>query len=50
MAHRRADEQEKEDEKEAAVPRIAMDYFFMSVEDEAACKNPMFVMVDEQTG
>ena len=31
------------------VPRVSMDYFFMSKDDEAASRNPVFVMVDEQT-
>ncbi len=32
------------------VPRVAMDYFFMTQEDQAANKNPVMGMVDEQTG
>ena len=32
------------------IPRIAMDYFFMSQEDEKASGNPLLVMVDESTG
>ena len=35
---------------EFAVPRISMDYFFMSKQDEAAQVNPLLVMVDEGTG
>ena len=38
------------EEGEACVPKISMDYFFMSKEDEATKKNPMIVMVDEQSG
>ena len=37
----------EEDEK---IPRISMDYFFMSKEDEKAHANPLIVMVDESTG
>lgn len=40
-----------EDEKfEMQVPRISMDYFFASQEDEKANQNPIIAMVDEQTG
>ena len=35
---------------EFAVPRISMDYFFMSKQDESASVNPLLVMVDEGTG
>ena len=37
------------DQDEDRVPRISMDYFFMSKEDEKANKNPLLVMVDEET-
>ncbi len=37
----------KEDE---AVPKISMDYFFMSKKDEEAKENPLIVMMDEETG
>ena len=46
--HKKVDRDEGEEE--SAVPRISMDYFFLSEEDEKACKNPMVVMVDEKTG
>ena len=36
--------------EEIKVPRIHMDYFFMSREDEAASSNPMLVIVDERSG
>ena len=36
--------------KRSGVPKIAMDYFFMSNADEAASRNPLCVMVDEGTG
>ena len=36
--------------EEIKVPRVHMDYFFMSREDETANKNPMLVMVDEKSG
>ena len=44
MANRDKEETERE------VPRVAIDYFFMSQEDERAQDNPMVVMVDERTG
>ena len=31
-------------------PRVHMDYFFMSREDESASSNPLFVMADEKSG
>ena len=34
----------------ARVPKITMDYFFMSKADEQANENPVIVMVDEDTG
>ena len=40
----------EEDKKRSGVPRIAMDYFFMSKEDDEAQKNPLIVLVDEETG
>ena len=39
-----------EDAKHSGIPKIAMDYVFMSVADEAASSNPVLVMVDEATG
>ena len=41
---------ESSDSKEAEVPRISMDYFFMSERDTKASENPIFTMVDEETG
>ena len=32
------------------VPKISMDYFFMSQEEEEAKENPLIVMMDEETG
>ena len=32
------------------VPRVHMDYFFMSREDEEASKNPLLVVADERSG
>ena len=32
------------------VPRVSLDYFFMSSGDEAASSNPILVMLDESTG
>ena len=46
MAHRNR----KKDEKDAEVPRIVMDYFFLTEEDRVAEKNPMMIMKDERTG
>jgi len=34
---------------ELKVPRISMDYFFMSMEDEVASENPCIIMVNEET-
>ena len=39
-----------DDAKASGVPKIAMDYVFMSVADERASSNPVLVMVDEATG
>ena len=39
-----------EAQKTSGVPRISMDYFFMSSADESASANPMLVMMDESTG
>lgn len=39
-----------EDEAMAAVPRVSMDYFFMSKEDEKASTNPCLVMKNEDSG
>jgi hypothetical protein len=36
--------------EEVEVPRVHFDYFFMSREDEEACKNPLLVMADERSG
>ena len=39
-----------EEMKRQGVPKISLDYFFMSSRDEAANENPILVMVDENTG
>ena len=44
-AHKKQEKKEK-----SWIPRISFDYFFFSQEDESANKNPMIVMVDEETG
>ena len=49
MAHRSKDDDEKAMD-EIKVPRVSMDYFFMSAEDQKAHQNPIIVMVDESTG
>ena len=36
--------------EELKVPRVHMDYFFMSREDEKASKNPLLVIADEKSG
>ena len=45
MAH-----QKEREEQGVPVPRISMDYFFMSEEDKKASKNPIIVMIDEESG
>ena len=40
----------EEERKSGGIPKVAMDYFFMSRADEEAHKNPLIVMVDESTG
>jgi len=42
--------QVKDEATRPVVPRVSMDYFFMSEEDRKACQNPIFAMVDEETG
>jgi hypothetical protein len=37
-------------QKEQAVPRVSMDYFFMSSADQKAHDNPILIMVNENTG
>ena len=39
-----------EEQRERQVPKVSMDFFFMSQADEKADKNPLVVMVDESTG
>jgi len=46
MAHKSS----TEDKSMAGVPRVSMDYFFMSSKDEKASENPLIVMTDEGTG
>ena len=41
------DDEDKNIEK---VPRVSMDYFYMSTKDEEAKENPVLVMVNEDTG
>ena len=36
-------------EEENKVPRVTIDYFFMSKEEELASNNPLMVMIDEHT-
>lgn len=41
---------ERSNEEHKGTPRVSMDYFFMSREDEDANKNPLIVMVNEDSG
>ncbi len=41
---------EEDTPEEVMVPRVAMNYFFMSHEDEKASKNPLLVIADERSG
>ena len=51
MQHRAKSEEEKEAERRGeAVPRICMDYGYMSKKDEEEQKNPFLIAVDETTG
>ena len=36
--------------KAEGIPKVSMDYFFMSNADESAHENPLFIMIDEATG
>ena len=38
------------DEQDEKVPKVSMDYFFMSRKDEETKENPVLVMVDEKKG
>jgi hypothetical protein len=46
MAHKTS----TEEKGNAEVPRVSMDYFYMSSKDEKASENPLIVMTDEGTG
>ena len=48
--HKKKIARKEEEENSNEVPRVSMDYFFMSKADEEAKDNPIIVMVDEQTG
>ena len=50
MRGRNTAHKKKVHKEKSWVPRISFDYFFFSQEDEQANKNPMIVMVDEETG
>ena len=45
VAHRRGNKEER-----GQVPRVSMDYFYMSSKEEQDGNNPLVVMVDEETG
>ena len=40
----------EENKESGGVPRISMDYFYMSKKDEEAKSFPILVAVDEETG
>ena len=46
--HRR-EQAEKGDEPDKKVPKVSMDYFFMSQQDEKAHEYPMLLVIDEST-
>jgi hypothetical protein len=46
--HKRKTKEAEDEEKK--VPRVSMDYFFMSQDEEKASENPLLLMVDESTG
>ena len=49
--HRKAKKSGEDDpEGQSKVPRVSMDYFFMSKADDEAKLNPILAMVDEATG
>ena len=48
-AHERKKRRDEEYERNK-VPRISLDYFYMSQQDEEANKNPLLVVVDEKSG
>ena len=41
---------EAEDEKDAKIPRMVLNYHFMSTRDAENGKNPVLAMKDESTG
>ena len=43
------EETDTEEEKECRVPRVSIDYFYMSKEDEEGKTNPVLVAVNEST-
>ncbi len=49
-AHKTAHKELNHEDDETKVPRVSMDYFYMSQEDDDAGRNPLLVMVNEQSG
>ena len=49
-AFEEAHSRDKAGEELIKIPRVAMDYFFISKRDEEAKVNPVIAMVDEETG
>ena len=47
-AHKQRSQGEKEEHDQ--VPRVATDFFYMNEKDRAEIANPLFVMIDEETG
>ena len=48
--HMKKSREEKEEDRATRVPRISMDYHFMSKSDEEAKKHPLFTMINKKTG
>ena len=48
--HIKKSREEKEEDRMTGVPRISMDYHFMSKADEEAKSNRLFTMINEKTG
>ena len=49
-SHKRPHVQQAKEDRRTGIPRVSMDYFFMSQKDEDAKEYPMIVAVDESTG
>ena len=49
-AHKMAHQKLDDEDEELKVPRISMDYFYMSKKDEKAKENPLLVAINEDSG